>query len=52
MIPALIAALSVPGVWLTWWLLRPVAGARKLGAYADDPDVVSFGYVDSTGFFD
>lgn len=51
MIPALIAALSVPGLGLLWWLLRPVPlRARELAAYAE-PDGVCFGAVDSTGFF-
>lgn len=49
---ALYIVLSLPGIVLTGWLLKPAAAvARELSAYADDPVVVRFGAVDSTGFF-
>ncbi len=50
MIPALIVVLSVPGIVLTGWLLRPIRSALDLPAYADS--VARFGAVDATGFFD
>lgn len=49
MIPALIVALSVPGIVLAGWLLRPVRSALDLAAYVDD--VARFGAVDTTGWF-
>lgn len=51
MIPALIVALSVPGLALTGWLLRPIRSALDLPAYAED-GIVRYGAVDVTGFFD
>lgn len=51
MIPALIAVLSAPGVWLAWWLMRPVRSARDLLPYEDDPNVISYGF-DYTGLVD
>jgi hypothetical protein len=50
-IPAVIAALSVPGLLLTGWLLRPIRSALDLPAYAED-GVARYGAVDPTGFFD
>ncbi len=48
-LPALIAALSLPGLALTAWLLRPIRSALDLAAYADGP--ARFGAVDTTGWF-
>lgn len=51
LVPATIAALSVPGLGLLWWLLQPAPlAARELAAYAD-PSALSFSSVDATGFF-
>ncbi len=50
MIPALICALSAPGLLLTGWLLRPIRSALDLAAYVDS--VARFGAVDTTGWFE
>lgn len=54
MIPALVAALSAVGLAAAAWLWRLPAWeyATDLAPYADDPDVVRLGYVDTTGLVD
>lgn len=51
MIPALVALISVPGLALTWALLRQRPLARDVVAPGDDPDVLSFGF-DAHGLID
>lgn len=44
-------ALSAPGCWIAWRLLRRPALASLLPAGVDDADVLQFGY-DSAGLFE
>ena len=43
MIYAVLAAVSAPGVWLTWWLLRLPARAVDVQVDAAEPEGVRFG---------
>ncbi|MES2941139.1 MAG: hypothetical protein V4864_25950 [Pseudomonadota bacterium] len=45
----MVIVLSLPGIVLTGWLLRPIRSALDLAAYADGP--ARFGAVDTTGWF-
>lgn len=51
MIEALVIAVSVPGVWVAWRLLRPMPLLAREVALVDDEPEVRFGF-DHRGLVD